>query len=318
MKTILITGSTGFVGTVLCRRMLREGLQVTAAVRNLSSRSLLPEEANIVNVGPISPMTTWTSALNGANTVVHLAARTHAMRELSKDPLQAYRSINVEGTERLARSAAVSGVKRFIYISSVKVNGEGKDEPYTELATPAPEDAYGISKWEAEQTLRRIEAETGMEVVIIRPTLIYGPGVKANILALLKIVKRGFPLPLGNIHNRRSLIYVGNIVDAIAVCAAHPEAAGQTYMVSDNEDVSTPELIKCVAQAQGRKPRIFPFPESLLRLAGSVIGRESTIDRLFRSLTVDTSKIRRELGWKPPFTMQEGMTETAKWFLNRA
>ena len=233
------------------------------------------------------------------------------------DPLSAYCLVNTAGTEKLARSAASLGVRRFIFMSTVKVNGEGRETPYTEGYTPAPVDPYGISKWEAEKKLKEIACETGMEVVVLRSPLVYGSGVKANFLRLLEVVARGIPLPLASIDNRRSLIYLGNLVDAIITCINHPKAARQTYLVSDGEDVSTQELIRRVADALGRQARLFPFPPSFMKLAGSIIGKSDAVERLLGSLVVDSSKIRRELGWMPPYTMEEGLEETAEWFKRR-
>jgi nucleoside-diphosphate-sugar epimerase len=313
---ILITGATGFVGAALCRRMRDEGWQVRGAVRSLSDHERLPRGVEAVPVGSIGPATVWADAMAGVDIVVHLAARTHVTREKAPDPLKAYRSINVEGTDRLARDAAESGVKCFIYLSSVKVNGEGKAAPYTELDVPAPEDPYGISKWEAEQALHRIADKTGMELVIIRPPLVYGPGVKANFLDLITIVKRGIPLPFAGVNNRRSLIYLGNLVDAIISVCIHPDAAGRTYLVSDGADVSTPELVRNIAGALGRPARLFSFSAHFMRFAGKLLGKTSAIERLLGSLAVDTSKIQRELDWKAPYTMEQGLQETAEWFKN--
>lgn len=310
---ILITGATGFVGTALCRRMIHEGWQVRGAVRSLSDQARLPAGVAAVPVGSIGPDTVWTHALSGVDIVVHLAARTHVTHEVDVDPLNAYRRINVAATERLARAAAAAGVKRFIYLSSVKVNGEGRAEPYTEQDRPAPEDPYGISKWEAEQALRRIAAETGMDVVILRPPLVYGPGVKANFLALINVVRRGIPLPFASVQNRRSLLYLGNLVDAIITVCIRPGAAGQTYLVSDGVDVSTPELIRKIAGVFGRSARLFSFPSHCMRLAGRLLGKTSAVERLLGSLAVDCSKIQRELDWKAPATMEQGLKETAEW-----
>ena len=314
MINVLITGATGFIGGALCRRMLQAGWQVRGTVRTLSDQERLPTGVEAVIIGSIGPDTAWAAALAGTDAVVHLAARTHVTRELDQDPLQAYRSIDVEGTEWLARSAAAAGVKRFLYLSSVKVNGEGKKEPYTELDAPAPEDAYGISKREAEQALHRVSAETGMQMVIIRPPLVYGPGVKANFLRLMQIVDRRIPLPLSRIQNSRSMIYLDNLVDAIMTCIVEKDAAGKTYLVSDGEDVSTPKLIRRIAASLERKACLFPFSPKLIWLAGKCIGKTRAVDRLLGSLAVDSSKIQRELNWTPPYTMERGLEETAKWF----
>ena len=314
MRTAFITGATGFVGTALCRRLLHEGLQVRGAVHTPSSQRCLPQNSEAVFIDSIGPDTSWASALAGVDIVVHLAARTHVMRDDSYDPLEAYRLINLAGTERLAHAAAASGVKRFIYLSSVKVNGEGREGPYTELDVPAPEDAYGISKCEAEQALRQVEKETGMEVVILRPLLVYGQGVKANFLNLMRIVGRGIPLPLARIENKRSMVYLDNLVDAIIVCISKDQAAGKTYLISDGDDVSTPELIRRVSKALGRPARLFHFPLFLIRLAGKLTGKTEAVNRLLGSLVVDSSKIRRELGWIPQYTMAQGLRETAVWY----
>jgi len=314
IKKALITGAAGFVGTALCKRMLDEGWLVRGAVRSLSDQKRLPGGIEAVSVGSIGPDTVWTHALAGVDIVIHLAARTHVTREVDLDSLKQYRMINVAATDRLARAAVAAGVKRFIYLSSVKVNGEGKAEPYTERDMPAPEDPYGISKWEAEQALHRIEAESGIEVVILRPPLIYGPGVKANFIDLIKIVRCGIPLPFARVHNRRSLIYLGNLVDALITVCIRLEPAGQTYLVSDGVDVSTPELIRRISGAFGRPARLFSFFPHLLRFAGRLLGKTSAIGRLLGSLAVDTSKIQHELDWKAPFTMEQGLKETAEWF----
>jgi len=205
-------------------------------------------------------------------------------------------------------------VKRLVFLSSVKVNGEGRLNPYTETDEPKPEDPYGVSKHEAEEILRKVAAETGLEVVIIRPPLVYGPGVKANFLRLLRVADCGVTLPLGSINNKRSFVYLGNLVDAIAVCMKHPGAAGQTYLVSDGEDVSTPELIRRVALSLGKPARLLPFPPGMLHLAGRLSGNSDAVERLIGSLQVDSSKLRRELGWHPPFTMEQGLKETAEWY----
>jgi nucleoside-diphosphate-sugar epimerase len=261
-------------------------------------------------------LTGWNHALAGVDTIIHLAARVHIMDDPEADPLIEFRRVNVEGTAQLAREAAKAGVKRLVFISSIKVNGEETSTPYTSDSPPHPSDPYGISKWEAEQALRKIEAESGLEVVVVRPTLVYGPGVKANFLKMMKIISSGIPLPLASIKNKRSLIHVGNLVDALVTCASHPAAAGHTYLVSDGEDASTPELIRRTAKALGVPAWLLPFPVSLMRLAGKLTGRRGAVNRLTGSLTVDSSKIRRELGWVPPFTMEEGLLETAAWFMS--
>ena len=313
---VVITGATGFVGSALIRRLQGENLSLCAAVREGSYFGDFPKSVECAVVQPLSARSDYSSVLRGAEIVVHLAARTHVLKEKAEDPLQEFRRENVQGTVCLARQAFASGVRRFVFISSVKVNGEGRPNAYTEEDPPKPEDAYGISKNEAEVALRKVSAETGLEVVIIRPPLVYGPGVKANFLRLLRAVYRGSPLPFASIRNRRSFIFVGNLVDVIAECLSHPKAQGQTYLVSDGDDVSTPELVRCLSHAMGKPAWIFPLPGGILKLFGSVSGNSNSIDRLLNSLMVDMSKIRRELDWNPPYTFHHGLRETTEWFIN--
>lgn len=290
------------------------GGHVRGTVRSAKYADSLPAGVNAVQIESIGPDTDWSEALKGVDTVVYLAARVHVMHDTAADPLAAFRQVNVIGMEHLARMAAIAGASRFIYMSSVKVNGEGRALPYREVDKPAPIDPYGISKWEAEQVLDRIANETRMEVVVLRSPLVYGPGVKANFLRLLQMVDLGIPLPLANINNRRSLIYLGNLVGAVIACIEHTRAAGQTFLVSDGEDVSTPDLIRRVAASLGREVRLFAFPASLIRLAGKLSGKSAAGERLLSSLTVDSTKIRRELDWETPYTMEHGLAETAEWY----
>ncbi|MBU2640344.1 MAG: SDR family oxidoreductase [Gammaproteobacteria bacterium] len=301
---VLVTGANGFVGRFLCECLNAHGHVVTTAVRRVTN---LAGEAV---VGSVNGETDWTSALSDCSTVVHLAARVHVMNEEASDPLAEFREVNTEGTLNLVRQAVQAGVKRFVFISTIKVNGEGRDAPYREIDAVAPEDAYAISKWEAEQGLRQIERETGMEVVILRPPLVYGPGVKANFQRLIQIVKRGWPLPLGAIRNRRSLLYLGNFVDAIRLCVEHPAAAGQTFLLDDGEPVSTPELIRAVARALGRPAHLLAMPVWLLEAAGTLLGKRAAVARLTGSLFVDSSAIRSRLGWRPPYSMAAGLSTT--------
>jgi nucleoside-diphosphate-sugar epimerase len=311
---ILVTGATGFIGRFLCVRLLSVGHAVRGAMRSSGISLSLAEGMEPVAVEPLGPDTPWEHALDGIDTVIHLAARSHIMIDATADPMSEFRYVNVAGSERLACEAAKAGVKRLVFISSIKVNGEETLEPFTSDSPPNPSDPYGISKWEAEQVLRRIEAETGLEVVVIRPTMVYGPGVKANFLKLLEMVDRGVPLPLESIHNQRSFINLENLVDAIATCILHPKAAGQTYLVSDGEDVSIPELIQRLAALLGKPARMFPFPPGLLMLAGRLLGKSAAVERLVGTLQVDCSKIRREMGWTPPFKMEQGLKETVEWY----
>jgi len=314
---ILVTGANGFVGKSLCLSLLTKSYFIRRAVRTATNDPELNNISELCCVGEIGPETGWRDALKNIDVVVHLAARVHVIHDVSTDPLSAFRQVNVAGTERLTRQAAAAGVRRLIYISSIKVNGEESPVAYTEKSTSIPQDAYAISKWEAEQKLHQVAAETGLEVVIIRPPLVYGPGVKANFLQLLNFVKRGIPLPLAEVENRRSLIFVENLVDAIIACVDRPEAAGQTYLVSDGDDISTAELIRRISHALGRPDRLFPFPPGIMRMAGRLLGQSAAMDRLLGTLTVEVSKIRNDLNWTPPYTMEQGLAETADWFMQR-
>jgi UDP-N-acetyl-alpha-D-quinovosamine dehydrogenase len=312
---ILVTGANGFVGQRLSKEIVRRGWDLRAASR---TKLLSSDFDDQVVVGEIDGETIWTDALKNVDLVIHLAGRAHVMHDDSANPLAEYRRINTSGTEHLARCAAKAGVRRLVYASSIKVNGESTitGRSYSESSVPAPEDPYGISKWEAEQALRRVAGETGLEVVIVRPTLVYGPGVKGNFAQMLSVLARGIPLPFASVSNSRSLIYVDNLVDALVACATHPAAAGQTYLVSDGEDVSTPDLLRQLAVAMGVPSRLFPCPPILLRLAGAMAGKSQQIERLLGSLQVDSAKIRRELNWVPPYTLQQGLRATAEWYRN--
>jgi UDP-glucose 4-epimerase len=301
---VLITGANGFVGRALVDELATAGHTVVCAVRRCSD---LPNEVLVDDLGP---KTEWGRALVGCDAVVHLAARVHVMRDEASDPLTEFRRVNTEGTLRLARQAAQAGVRRFVFISSVKVNGEGREQPYRETDAAAPEDAYAISKWEAEQGLQMIGAEVGLEIVILRPPLVYGPGVKANFRRLIQTVARGWPLPLGAIHNRRSLLYLGNFVDAICLCVKHPEAVGQTFLLDDGEAVSTPELVGRLAHALGRPTRLVAVPVGLLEVAAVLLGKRAAVTRLTQSLYVDSSAIRSRTAWAPPYTLQQGLAAT--------
>ncbi|OYW37356.1 MAG: NAD-dependent dehydratase [Hydrogenophilales bacterium 12-61-10] len=302
---VLVTGATGFVGYALGGSLDDHGHQVIPAVRQKAG---LDDE---VVVGDIDGQTDWTAALTGCNGV---AARVHVMDDTADDPLALYRATNTDATLNLARQAVRAGVRRFVFISTIKVNGEGRDAPYRETDVAAPEDAYAISKWEAEQGLRQVAADTGLEVVVLRPPLVYGPEVKANFQRLIHIVKRGWPLPLGLIRNRRSLLYLGNFVDAIRLCVEHPAAAGQTFLLDDGEPVSTPELIRAVARALGHPAHLLAVPVWMLEAAGTLLGKRAAVARLTGSLVVDGSAIRSRLGWTPPYSMEEGMAATVASF----
>ena len=299
--------------------MLRRGLLVRAAVR-AGCAERMPQGCAIVSIDNMSATTDWTEALRGVTTVIHLAARVHVMREDAQNPLAEFRKANVAATAHLARQAAEHGVRRLVFASSIKVNGEATEgaRRFSEADVPAPVDAYGMSKWEAEQALHRIAAETGLEVVVVRPPLVYGSGVKGNFAAMLGVLRRGVPLPLASVRNGRSLVYVGNLVDALLCCAKHPAAAGQTYLVSDGEDLSTPDLLRRLGEAMARPARLWPCPPALLLGGARFLGRGAQMERLLGSLRVDDQKIRRELGWAPPYSGAEGMKATVEceWLIS--
>jgi nucleoside-diphosphate-sugar epimerase len=314
---VWLTGTTGFVGQALCMRLLQQPrTQVWAAVR-AEPHVQLPGGITPVVVGDLAQTANALPGLSGANVVVHLAARAHVMHEKLADPLAEYRRVNVQGTANLARQAAKAGVRRFVFISSIKVNGEATPpgQPFTPADTPAPQDAYGLSKHEAEQALWQVARDLGLEVVIIRPPLVYGPGVKGNFARMVQWVRQGVPLPLGAVHNRRSLVALDNLVDLIALCASperSPQAANQTFLVSDGDDVSTTELLRRVAQAYSVPARLLPVPVGWLRGAATLVGKAPVADRLLGSLQVDASKAHTLLGWTPPVTMQAQLRTMAQ------
>jgi nucleoside-diphosphate-sugar epimerase len=316
--TVLVTGASGFVGSTLCKRLFRDGHSVLGTVRRLDSNRNR-DGSQAATIGNLAPDTDWTASLKNVDGVVHLAARVHMMADKNADSLIEFRRVNVHGTTALARQAAAAGVKRFVFLSSVKVNGEftmpGK--PFTADDPPAPIDPYGISKHEAEQSLRQIAAETGMEVVIIRSPLVYGPGVKANFRAMMHWLARGLPLPLAAVtKNRRSFVALDNLVDLIATCLRHPSAANQTFLVSDGEDLSTAALLKRTAQALGHRPaRLFPIPHMLLRLAASIFNKQEAYRRLCGSLQTDITKTKQLLGWAPPISVDEGLRRASAGFI---
>lgn len=303
---ILVTGASGFIGRILCPALINSGYSVRAQFRQQSPA--VPGVDNVITES-LGPDTDWSSALRGCEAVIHLAA--HAHESSVFDPA-ACRSVNALGTLRLAEEAAAAGVRRFVFASTVKVHGEGSELAYCESDKPAPQNIYASSKWAAEQGLHEIAARTGMAVVIVRFPLVYGPGVGANFLRLMRSVERGVPLPLGCIKNRRSLIYVGNLVSALQACLADA-AANKTFLVADGEDVSTPALIRRLALALGRPLRMLPVPQPILRAVG-VFGARQQVQRLLGSLFVDDDFIRRELGWTPPYSLQDGLVATATWF----
>jgi len=321
LKCILVTGASGFIGKSTCETLMSKGFQVVGAVRNPEKASTIPAGCKRIAVGEIGPQTFWGHALKGVDAVVHTAAIVHNIKNDAQGTmLPFYRIVNTYGTYNLAQQAAAAGVRRLIYLSSIKVNGETTESgrPFTGEDKPEPVDAYGISKLEAEKGLLHLADETGLEVVIIRPPLVYGPAVKANFLNLMKLVDTGIPLPLASIDNRRSFIFLGNIVDAIGNCIDHPNAAGKTYLLSDGEDLSIPGLIRRLAMAMGKPARLFPVSCNILFRMAKLSGRLNSLLKVIGSLTVDGSLIRKDLGWKPSFTVEDGIKETVSWYLRRA
>lgn len=309
-----MTGGTGFVGSALVHALAAAGYEVTVLARR---KSTLPDVRSQLIADLTQLPCSTAEILHGHHALVHLAARVHVMREASeKVAWQEFQRINVKATGQLARLAAAAGVRRFVFVSSIKVNGEmtGPGRFFSADDAPAPVDAYGESKREAESVLRQVAAETGMEVVIIRPPLVYGPGVKANFQAMINWLNKGVPLPLGAIHNKRSLVALGNLVDLIMVCLRHPAAANQTFLVSDGEDVSTTELLRRMSLALGKSPRLLPVPMVVLERVARVLGREAVAQRLCGSLQLDIAKTRDLLGWSPPIAMEEGLRQTADAF----
>lgn len=306
---LLITGATGFVGRAVSESALLAGHGVTALVRNESA--LLPAAISQIAMGDFQRITDATSdliglkvALSGIDVVIHTAARAHVMHEYHENPSAIYKLMNVTLTERLAEAAAKAGVKRFVFLSSVKVNGEATfSQAFTESDTPIPKDAYGQSKWDAEQVLMAIGERTGMEVVILRPPLVYGPGVKGNFANLIKLMNKNLPLPLGAVNNKRSLLALDNLISAILLAVNHPAAANQTFLLADNGAVSTSQLLKSMAAAQSKRAWLIPIPVDWMKAAAKLIGKQTSADRLFGSLEVDTSKIRHQLGWEPVISM---------------
>lgn len=309
----LVTGANGFVGQYLCAELLRQGQDVRAAVR--SARPPI-DNMEVAVVGAIDGQINWENVLRDVDVVIHLAARVHVMKDTAADPLAEFLKINLHGTTNLARQAALTGVKRLVYVSSIKVNGELTTGSYafTGSDKPAPQDPYATSKWQAEQALQQIACETGLEVVIVRPPLIYGPGVKGNFLSLLQVVDRRFPLPFAGVHNVRSLLYLNNFIDILLLCATHSAAAGRIYLLRDGKDISMPELVRQLSEGMGKPTRLFSLPLCLIRGVAAFTGQRGFLERIAGSLRIDDEPIRRELGWEPRFSLQQGLRSTAAWY----
>lgn len=303
MIKLLITGHTGFIGSRLYSRLAVEGRAPRCAARIHS------QSDNCRSLGDIGPDTRWEEALRDIDKVIHTAARVHIMGDVVSDPLEEYRKVNVHGTLNLARQAAQAGVGRFVFMSSIKVNGEQTlpGKPFTPDDSPAPQDPYARSKFEAEQGLYKLAQETGMEVVIIRPPLVYGPGVKGNFARMIRLVEQGIPVPFGAIHNQRTLVGLDNLVDLIVTCIDHPAAANHIFLAGDGEDVSTPELMRGIARVMDKPARLIPMPVWLLRFGATVLGKKTLAERLLGSLQVDISKARELLEWQPQVSVEDGI-----------
>lgn len=304
----VVTGASGFVGKPLCDVLESRGYKVLRLVRQAKTEA---EKG----IGEIGPHFNWEPVLSNCWGVIHLAARVHMMSDKATDPLTEYRKVNTAGTLELAKQAAKLGVRRFIFVSSIKVNGESGR--FSHLDNPAPIDPYSVSKFEAEEGLKKISEKTGMEFVVLRPPLIYGPEVRANFYNLMQAIDRGLPLPLGRVDNRRSLIFLGNFIDTIQKVMDALEAAGKTYLVSDNEVVSTSDLIRSIAQVMGRRPRLLNIPPRVIEIAARLIRKEKVAERLMGDLEIDNSAIRGELNWQPPYTLHQGLVETVKWYMSK-
>lgn len=314
---ILLTGSSGFVGQALLTQLATDGNVSVVAPTRRPIPVPSPAVANPI-ISSIDHATDWREALIEIDTVIHCASRVHVMKETEVDPLRAFRQINVEGTANLARQAAAAGARRMIFLSSIKVNGEETvpGHPFRADDLPHATDPYSQSKLEAERELTKIAGETGLEVVIIRPPLVYGPGVKANFLAMMRWVRKGYPLPLAAVRNRRSMVGIDNLVSLIRVCISHPAAANQVFLAADGEDVSTPELLSIIGAALGCPARLISVSPSFLLLGGKLVGRQAAVNRLCTSLQVDIANTVETLGWRPPVSVRDGLTKTARYFLN--
>jgi nucleoside-diphosphate-sugar epimerase len=311
MKRVLVTGATGFVGHALCQTLAERGYTVRAALR--SPRSVPPYVLETTVVGEIDENSDWTRALDGVDAIFHLAALAHAVGNIGAND-DAYFKTNASGTQQLASAAGRAGVRRFVYLSSIKVNGEETTEPYRPADEPQPTNAYARSKWMGEQYVSEAASKTGIEAVIVRPPLIYGPGVRANFLRLMQWVDRELPLPLGAVQNKRSLVGIWNLTDFLLQVLESRTASGRTWLVSDGADLSTPELIRALGFAMKRTVKLVPIPPMLLRVAGHAVGRGAEVDRLCGSLTVDISSTLQQLDWSPPMSVEQAISNTVAWY----
>jgi len=316
MSPVLVTGANGFVGHKLCNELMASGYKVRAALRQPCTATNYVNPQTVI-VGEIGQNTDWEKALTDTTFVIHLAARVNPVDSSSINQLTDFQEINCAGTLQLATQAATLGVTRFIYVSSIKVHGETthRDHPFSPDDLPNPQDYYSLSKTQAEAQLLKLCIQKGMELVIIRPPLVYGPNLKGNLLLLIKLIQRGLPLPLALVNNRRSMVFLDNLIDFVIRCLEHPKAANESFLVSDGNDWSTPELIRNIAHQLGVPDRLFPVPLSLLRLAGILTMKSSSVHRLCDSLHADISKTQELIEWVPPQTPEEGIQKTINWYL---
>ena len=312
--TVLVTGALGFVGTQLCNNLALHDVESILVKRTSSMEGL---DGNSFYVKGIDGSTCWQGVFDDVECVIHCAARVHVMNDRASDPLQAFREVNVHGTMNLAKAASDAGVKRFVFVSSIKVNGESSNKPYTAFDIPKPEDPYGISKFEAEEQLKKLASKRDIEVVIIRPPLVYGPSVKANFAAMLKLASTGLPLPFSAIKdNRRSMVSVFNLVDLIITCIDHPNAANNTFLVSDDDDLSTAQIVSKLQHALGKRTVNLPVPVSMYNLFAKATGKQAIVERLCGNLVLDIEHTKTTLNWQPPMSVKEGFSLTAQAFLN--
>lgn len=307
MPKLLVTGGSGFIGKAVCENLKKNNYTINITSRRDIATNL--SGVKIYNINEIDENTNWFQALNAVSCVIHCAAKTHVMNNIKQNSLSSFRKVNVEGTLNLAKQAVACGVKRFIFLSSIKVNGERTEKSsifrYSDI--PKPEDSYGVSKWEAEKGLWKISKQTGLEVVIIRAPLVYGPGVKGNLSRLIKLIQYRIPLPFSLIKNQRSLVGIDNLADLIIHCIDNHKTSGNTFLVSDEKDISTPDLVRQIASSMGLSVRLFPIPLSLLKFFGFLFGKTNEIDRLIGSLQIDNSYTKETLNWTPPISVEEGI-----------
>ena len=314
MRRVLITGGNGFIGHHLCTELLSSGWEVRGTIRRPEAQGKLVPGIETVIVD-VTRDDGWLAAVSGVDAVVHLVGRTHVLHDRASDPLDAYRSVNVDGTQRVLRACVEARVPRFIYLSSIKAVGEGAQSPYSETSPCNPEDAYGITKREAEIAVLEMVSNTDLQAIIVRPPLVYGPGVKGNFLQILRFADRGIPLPLGCTHNARSMVFVGNLTSAIAALLDQPTTKESIFhVVDDGEPLSTKELVTRLGHLLGRKVHHIPIPVPLLRLGGGLLGHSGEVMRLVSSLTVFGERIKEALNWTPPYTVEEGLAETVDWY----